>query len=207
MRKSRRPADGPKHSYCFLLSHSHKLQVRLVRAGSHCCLENLQSFSPHMLLSLGPRTLTLSNINPLNDLQRQEQTGFLLHKKGEEKETPTVEHSGRGEAALWWQCIYTWDGAKDTVIGGTVLPPRQLGRVGELQEFPGEEKQTKWSNQQHTGIITVNEAQVTGAEGSEILVHVYKYILCMHSHLCNIHFFKETKVAWQFPLSPIQSMT
>lgn len=89
MRKSRRPADGPKHSYCFLLSHSHKLQVRLVRAGSHCCLENLQSFSPHMLLSLGPRTLTLSNINALNDLQREKsRQDFYSIKRVRRKKHP-----------------------------------------------------------------------------------------------------------------------
>lgn len=54
-----------------------------------------------MLLSLGPRTLTLSNINPLNNLQRDEsREDFYSIKRGEEKETPTVGHIARGEAAL-----------------------------------------------------------------------------------------------------------
>lgn len=83
---------------------------------------------------------------------------------------------------------------KDTVIGGTVLPPRELGRIGELQVFQENEK-TKNRMIQSTA-YRYHYSKLGPhyrAEGIEILVHVYKYILCMHSHLGNIHFFRKQK--------------
>lgn len=92
--------------HTFVLASSSHIRTKL-RSGSFVqgvtvAWKTSQSFLPHMLLSLGPRTLTLSNINPLKDLQRDKsRQDFYSRKRGRgERETPTVEHSGRGEAAL-----------------------------------------------------------------------------------------------------------
>lgn len=117
----------------FFFSHSHK--ARLIRAGSHLLIKKLYSLSFHMCSFHLVFQLALSHSVQHQPTQqspvRVERTGLLLRTKGEKRKRHPPSNTVYEERPLFDDIAFTlgteWN---DTVIGGTVLPPKELGRVG-----------------------------------------------------------------------------
>lgn len=146
----------------FFLSHSHKAQVRLFRAGSHLLLKKtLQTVFLSTRASFTWPSRSHSHSVQHQPTQRSpkrlEQTGFLLRKKGKRRKRHPPSNTVYVERPPFDDIAFGTEG-KDTVIGGTVQPPRELGRVGELQVFPGEKKLNKTNKmiQSTAYIVTAN---------------------------------------------------
>lgn len=102
----------------FFLSHSHKAQVRLVRAGVTAAWKTSQSFLPHKLLSLCP-TSTHSKISKETRADRIS----IPERGGEEREKHPPSNTAVVERPLFDDNAFTLGTEGKRQIDGTVLPP------------------------------------------------------------------------------------